>query len=220
MDGIPPLDVDALVKKNVATEYRASANLLAYIKALLCDHNTIDALALLVADRLNIDTQQGKNLDAIGVIVGQQRGVIAASGVRFFGFAPHPLANSFGRKNNPTIGGRFRKRGESLTGNKTLTDTEYRKFLKAQIFKNHARSTPDEIIRFLKLVLGEDTPVFVTNADPRPGHATIAFGRQLTLDERYLLTDTELVPTTVGVTYHYIFPLIPPLVINGLTVVV
>ncbi len=220
MVDLTPLNVAQLIKKNIATEYREAGNLRAYVRALLCDHDVLDSLLRLIADRLNVDTQEGKNLDTIGIIVGRQRGVIAASGVKFFGFAPHPLANSFGRKGNLAIGGRFRKKGESLTGNKELTDTEYRGFIKAQIFKNHARSTPDEVIQFLKLVLGADTPVFVDNATPRPGHATIAFGRQLTLNERYLITEGNLIPTTLGVTYHFDFPFVPPLVINEFTVVV
>lgn len=215
-----PLNVEKLLQDEVATEYRTSVKLLGYIAALLCDHNRLDELALLIADRLNIDTQKGRNLDVIGEIVGISRGVIAASGVKFFGFAPHPLANGFGRKGNPTIGGRFRARGEAITGSKLLSDSEYRQFIRAQIFKNHAQSTPDQIIQFLKLILGASTPVFLKNATPAPGHATISFGRILSLDEQYLLTDTALVPTTVGVTYHYEFPVIPPLVINELTVVI
>lgn len=214
MKELVPLNVATLIKKNIATEYRNSANLKAYVAALLCDHDVLDSLFMLIADRLNIDTQVGKNLDVIGEIVGTSRGVISAEGISFWGFAPHPQARSFGNKNNLAVGGRFRSKGEALTGNKTLTDTEYRRFIKAQIFKNHARSTPDELIRFLKLILGSDTPIYLRNAYPRPGHGTISFGRQLSLDERYLITETTLLPTTTGVTYHFTFPAIPPLVIN------
>lgn len=220
MKELTPLNINQLIKNEVATEYRQSQKLLGYIAALLCDHNQLDSLFMLIADRLNIDTQQGKNLDVIGEIVGISRGVISAEGIAFFGFAPHPQARSFGNKQNLSVGGRFRSKGESLTGNKTLSDAEYRRFIKAQIFKNHARSTPDELIRFLKTVLGEETPVFLSNATPGPGHGTIAFGRQLSIDERYLLTETNLLPTTVGVTYHFSFPALPPLVINELSVVV
>lgn len=220
MKELVPLYVGKLVKENIATEYRSAANLRGYILALLCDHNVLDSLFMLIADRLNIETQEGKNLDVIGEIVGQPRGVINASGVSFWGFAPHPQARSFGNKRNLAVGGRFRSPGEALTGNKTLTNVEYRRFINAKIFRNHARSTPDEVIRFLKLLLGPETPVFLRNAHPRPGHGTITFGRQLTLDERYLLTETGLVPTTTGVTYHFNYPTTPPLVINELSVVI
>lgn len=219
MKEITPLNVRKLIKENIATQYRESGNLRGYVAALLNDHDLLDSLFSLIADRLNIDTQTGKNLEVIGEIVGQSRGVISASGVSFFGFAPHPQAHSFGNRNNLAIGGRWRSRGETLTGNKMLTDTEYRRFIKAQIFKNHARSTPDELITFLKIVLGTDTPIFLSNATPRPGHGTIAFGRQLSLDERYLITGTNLLPTTTGVTYHFTFPAVPPLVINELSIV-
>lgn len=199
---ITPLNVKQLIKDEIATEYRAAENLKGYVAALLCDHDVLDSLFVLIADRLNIDTQEGVNLDRIGKLVGQERGVINASGVAFFGFAPHPQAKSFGDPNDPAIGGRFRAPGEALTGNKTLTDPEYRIFIRARIFKNHARSTPDELITFLKLILGSDTPVYVQTARPRPGHGWIAFGRPLTLNEQYLLTGTDIVPRTTGVTYN------------------
>lgn len=202
MKDITPLNVADLIAENIATQYRASTNLIAYVQALLCDHNTLDSLLILIADRLNIDTQEGVNLDRIGEIVGQPRTTIEASGIAFFGFAPHPQAHGFGSPFDPAVGGRFRGPGEPLTGNKRLDDIEYRVFIRAKIFKNHARSTPDELITFLKLIFGATTPVYVENARPRPGHALISFGRQLNLNEQYLLTGTDILPQTTGVTYH------------------
>lgn len=198
---LKPLDVKQLIKDKIATEYRAAENLKGYVAALLCDHDVIDSLFALIADRLNIDTQEGVNLDRIGKLVGQPRGVINASDVAFFGFAPHPQAKSFGDPLDPSVGGRFRSPGEPLTGNKPLNDEEYRVFIRARIFKNHARSTPDELIRFLKLILGADMPVYLQTARPRAGHGWIAFGRRLTLNEQYLLTGTDIMPRTLGVTY-------------------
>lgn len=202
MNELTPLNIDALIAKEIATEYRASGNLIGYVRALLCDHDFIDSLALLIADRLNIDTQEGVNLDRIGEIVGQPRVTIEASGVAFFGFAPHPQARSFGDPSDPSVGGRFRAPGEPITGNKRLNDEEYRVFIRAKIFKNHARSTPDELILFFKLIFGDDMVVYLENATPRPGHATISFGRRLSLNEQYLLTGTDIPPMTTGVTYH------------------
>lgn len=199
---IKPFKVQELINAEIATEYRASTNLRRYVAALLCDHDVLDGLFLLIADRLNIDTQVGKNLDRIGKLVGQERGVISASDVAFFGFLPHPQAKSFGSPTDTGVGGRFRAPGEPLTGNKPLLDEEYRIFIRARIFKNHARSLPDEIIRFLKLILGENTPIYLQTGRPRPGHGWIAFGRRLNLNEQYLLTGTDIIPNTVGVTYH------------------
>jgi Protein of unknown function (DUF2612). len=198
---LKPLNVTQLIKDEIATEYRAATNLKGYVGALLCDHDVIDSLFVLIADRLNIDTQEGKNLDRIGKLVGQERGIVDAANIAFFGFAPHPQAKSFGSPFDPAVGGRFRSPGEPLTGNKPLTDPEYRIFIQARIFKNHARSTPDELITFLKLILGNDTPVYVQTAKPRAGHGWIAFGRRLTLNEQYLLTGADIMPRTTGVTY-------------------
>lgn len=199
---IAPVDFDKLLSEEVATEYSESERLMGYIKALLCDHSLLDGVFLTLLQRLDIDKMSGINLDVIGAIVGQPRTVIAASGVVFFGFSPDPQANSFGDPNNPTVGGRLRAPGESLTGNKRLIDSEYRVFIRARIAKNHVASTPDAVISGIKFILNDDTPVYVTTAYPRPGHGRIMLGRVLNLNEQYLLTEGDLMPVTAGVTYH------------------
>jgi hypothetical protein len=219
MNELTPLNVEALIKKNIATEYRESNNLRRYVAALLCDHDVLDAIFVAIADRLNIETQEGVNLDRIGKIVGQSRNVAQPVLTKFFGFAPHPQAAGFGDPDNPAVGGRFRSPGEALTYNRVLDDVTYRQYIKARIFRNHAHSTPDELITLLKLLLGEDTAVRLTNAVPRPGHGQIFIEKRLNAEERFTITGAGLIPNTVGVTYHYGFATEFPLVLNGLAFV-
>lgn len=202
MDELTPIDYGQLVDENIATEWSEAERLRGYIDALLADHALLDAIFLQLGDRLDIDKMRGVNLDVIGRIVGQTRTVIDASGVPFFGFAPHPQAFGFGDPNNPAVGGRFRAPGEPLTGNKRLIDSEYRTFLKARIIKNHSQSLGDDVIKMFKFLLGENVDIYVTTARPRPGHGWIGIGRLLSISESYLLSSTDLVPRTTGVTYH------------------
>lgn len=197
-----PVNFSKLLADNIATEYSEAPALNGYIKALLSDHELIDRVFLQLAARLDIDAMEGVNLDVIGRIVGQSRTIIDAAGVPFFGFQGHPQANSFGDPNNPSIGGRWRAPGEPLSGNKRLIDPEYRVFLKARIIRNHSRSIGDDVIGMFKFLLGQDVPIYVTSARPRPGHGWIGIGRRLTLSESYLISSTDLIPRTTAVTYH------------------
>lgn len=219
MKDIVPFDLQELIKQNIATEYRESTNLRGYVAALLCDHNVLDAIFILIADRLNIDTQEGVNLDRIGKIVGQSRNVAQPVTTKFFGFSPHPQAAGFGDPDNPALGGRFRSPGEALTYNRVLDDATYRQYIRARIFRNHARSSPDELITLLKLLLGGDAAIRVTNAAPRPGHGQIFVEKRLSAEERFTITGAGLVPNTVGVTYHFDFATEFPVVLNGLAFV-
>jgi len=219
MKELTPLNTEKLIKDNIATEYRYSENLKRYVHALLCDHDVLDAIFMAIADRLNLDTQKGVNLDRIGEIVGQSRNVVMPRPIKFFGFSPHPQAEPLGDPDNPLIGGRFRSPGEALTYNKALDDDTYVQFIKSKIFRNHARSTPDELITLLKLLLGADTAIQLKTASPRPGHGHVYIEKRLSPEERYIVNGTDLVPNTVGVTYHYEFMPPPPVVINQFVVV-
>lgn len=202
MKEVAPLDHEALVDKHIATEYSETVRLRGYIKALLAGHTLLDQVFNELGLRLDIDAMRGANLDVIGRIVGQPRIVIDASGVPFFGFLGHPQAYGFGSPADPSLGGRFRAPGEPLTGNKRLIDSDYRTFIKARIIRNHSKSLGDDVIEMFKFLLGQDTPIYVTSARPRPGHGWIGIGRRLTAGEAYLMANTDLIPTTLGVTYH------------------
>ena len=100
-----------------------------------------------------------------------------------------------------------------------LDDATYRQYIRARIFRNHAHSTPDELIILLKLLLGSDAGIQLTNASPRPGHGKIFVEKRLTLEERFTIAGANLVPNTVGVTYHFDFAVEFPIVLNELAFV-
>lgn len=132
-----------------------------------------DAIRQLMQDR-SIDTAVGKQLDIIGDIVGQPRDLTDVSELDWFGFDGAQGANSYGTTLDTMTGGFYYDVNESLLGNLTLTDDQYRVLIKAKIMKNTTSSTPEDVIAFLKYVLGvrdvliasdniDDTVIFVTD---------------------------------------------------------
>ena len=115
--------------------------------------NVQDAIRQLMQDR-SIDTAVGKQLDIIGDIVGQPRQLTDVVALDWFGFDGAQGANSYGSTLDTTTGGYYYDVNESLLGTLTLTDEQYRVFIKAKIMKNTTSSTPEDVIAFLKYVLG------------------------------------------------------------------
>lgn len=195
------IDHKALAISRLATQFRESANLIAYIKALLNEANTLEDVHCSLIERRTIDTATGVNLDIIGAIVGQSREQIDAEIFHYFGFSPHPQANSFGSSSDPSVGGRWRKSGESITGIRLLTDEEYRVFIRARITRNYTSVTAQEVIDALQFIF-EDLPVLLVQS----GIAAyqLSFGRELTLNEIAILKDTDIIPRPAGVQVSYV----------------
>lgn len=102
----------------------------------------------------SIDTAVGKQLDIIGDIVGQPRVLINIETLPFFGFLGNPLAQSWGDKGRPDVGGYWWDGTKPRTSNQELNDEQYRVFIKAKILKNRTRGTPEDIIEFIQYVFG------------------------------------------------------------------
>lgn len=99
----------------------------------------------------SIDTAEGAQLDIIGNIVGQDRSLPGADLRDFFGFLGALGANSFGELGS-SEGGIFYSLGDDLGEDVRLTDNQYRTLIKAKIFKNSFRSTPEELITALNQI--------------------------------------------------------------------
>lgn len=198
------VDHDALVEREIATEYSAS-NLVGHIKALLEGHTELDQVMVELSTLLDIDAPTAEYdwvLDLIGRIVGQPRTLVDASEVVFFGLAGDLRANSFGTVLDASVGGRWRELDEPLTGFRQLNNEEYKTFIRARIAKNHSRSRPEDVIALFKFIFKTDL-IIVDTAMPRPGHGRVVIGRTITLNERALLLNNDILPRTAGVTYNY-----------------
>lgn len=194
------IDHKSLAESRLATEFKESEKLISYIKALLLEADSLESVyQSLLTDRW-IDTAKGINLDIIGSIVGQPRDIIAAELFGYFGFAVNLESGSFGSINDVSVGSRFRELGESISGNRSLSDEEYRIWIRARVAKNKTSSTPEDIISQLQLIFGTTQILFIDGDT----EYNISIGRPLTGDEKSILLNFDIIPKTSGVRANYI----------------
>jgi len=187
-----------LAESRVVTQFKES-NLIDYIKALLVEADTLEQVfQSLLTDRW-IDTAQGVQLDILGAIVGQPRELVDAAILSYFGFFPNSGSSSFGSTLDPSIGGRFRSKDESTTGNRELSDNEYKVYIRARIIKNSIIPTLPETLSFFKFLFDVDHIVIIDSNM----HYTVQIGRILTPNEKAFLINTDLVPKVAGVGVGY-----------------
>lgn len=156
----------------------------------------------------SVDTAQGAQLDIIGDIVGQDRVLIEADIFQYFGFQGSPEAQPFGDLRQENFGGYFYSLGDSVGGNIRLNDDLYRLFIRAKIFKNSFRATPEEFITAINYIF--QTPITAISHDGE-GVAIVFFGRELSTLEKTLINyifsgenyPVRLLPKTVGVRLEF-----------------
>ena len=194
------IDHKQLAVSRLATQYRESTNLINYIKSLLVEANNLEEVFHSLLEDRWIDTATGTTLDILGSIVGQSREFVDAEIFDYFGFADNPQAQSFGSVSDSSLGGRFIYVGEATTGTRQLNDDEYRLFIKARITKNSTSSTPEEIIAQIRYIF--DSPlVLLLDGNAR---YEVSISRRLSLNEKSILFNTDIIPKTVGVQATYL----------------
>lgn len=198
---IEKINHEELAISRLATQFKEAVNLIAYLKALVSESDVLEQVFCDLIEKRTIDTATKVNLDIIGSIVGQSRVFIDAEIFHYFGFAPHPQSNSFGDLDDPGVGGRWRKIGESTTGIRYLTDEEYRLFIRARILRNYTRSTIQDIVTSIRFIFDD---IFVVLRQQGIAAYTLSFGRPLTLNEKAILQYTDIVPETAGVQVSYV----------------
>lgn len=194
------IDHKELAISRLATQYRESTNLISYIQTLLLEANTLEQVFCDLLEKRWIDTAEGINLDILGSIVGQSRVFIDAEIFEYFGFADNPVAQSFGSVDDVSVGGRFITIGEPTTGLRELSDDEYRTFIRARIARNSTSSTPEDIISQIRFIFDSPLVLFVDGNT----QYTISIGRKLSLNEKAILTNTDIIPKTAGVNGVYV----------------
>lgn len=195
-----PINHKELAESRLATQYRESVNLIGYIKALLSEADTLEQVFRDIISKRYLENATGVQLDILGSLVGQSRILVDATLLSYFGFDPDPSAQSFGDLNNVEIGGRFRGVGEPTTGNRSLTDTEYRLYIKARVIKNSITPTVQSVTDFIKFLFGVDEAIVI---DGNMSY-TVQIGRILDANEKAFLLNTDLVPKVAAVSVNYI----------------
>lgn len=203
---IPPFDTPDYLREaqgRVTEQFRESDIFKRYLETLVDGYDDIlKCLEDLVSLR-SLSTAEGVQLDMIGEIVGQPRVLVEVDLYQYFGFQGALNAESLGDLNSP-LGGVFYNLGDILGGNRSLTDEQYRMFIRAKIFKNSFTATPEEFITAVNQIFQTES-TFISLDEG--GHAVVYFGRELSSFERVLINyvftggdyPVRLIPKTVGV---------------------
>ncbi len=154
MSEISEIDYTATALSRITQQYKDKPKYVALVQGLaaLVEDN-LETPAANLFDVLDIEKMGGDNLDVIGRIVGQSRVLIDYDQLEFFGFDGATNAGTFGSVHDTNIGERFVSVFEDAAGEKTLSDPEYRTFIKARILKNYSDGTAEDLIESIKALL-------------------------------------------------------------------
>lgn len=100
---------------------------------------------------LDIDKSEGKNLDIIGKLVGEDRNLVNFIEGSYFGFIGARLSEAY------DVGYWYSLYKNKYGTLRTLTDEEYRRVLKARVIKNSSDSGRDSLLQVLNLLLGNNS---------------------------------------------------------------
>jgi len=164
-----------------------------------------------------IDLATGAQLDNIGEIVGYPREAIVRDFQKFFGFAGHPNAGTFGSVSNPAVGSPWYSLGQRIATYSNMTDDEYRFVLKAKIIKNYSFGTAEDLIAACNVLFNEKCRII----EKGNANIEIVVPRTLTDEEKGLIFNPAiggtLLPIPICVGYQVIESLehgVPSLVLD------
>lgn len=197
---IDKINHEELAISRLATQFKKSTNLINYIKALLVEANTLEQVFYDLLEKRWIETAEGAQLDILGAIVGQSREFIDAEIFEYFGFFDNVQAQSLGSVSDASLGGRFKFIDEVTTGIRQLNDDEYRPFIRGRIARNGSSSTPEDIIAQIRYIFDSPLVLFVDGDT----FYEVNIGRKLSLNEKAILSSTNIIPKTTGVSVGYV----------------
>jgi hypothetical protein len=190
------IDHTELALSRVATEYRASTKFLAFLQALMGQAQEIETVLRQVETIADIDASVGVQLDNIGEIVGISRYVKLSLPVAFFAFFGQPSGRGMGDEDLADLGGRFRDENEPSFSSSTLSDAQYRLFLRARIARNHTKGTIESVMAALQYIFDTQAVILRDNNDMS---FDISIGKRLDFTEQTLLYLLEIIPKPAGV---------------------
>lgn len=201
-------DYTEINRSRVTEQFKISRNVDRLIQIWTQGNQEIQEVLIEMIHLLDVDVAIGAQLDMIGEIVGQPRELSDIDTTQYFGFEEDPSAKQFGSINNEK-GGIWYKLGDPLSGTVLLSDSLYRKFIKAKIIGNNSGGAPEEIITATQNLFNVERVEIVEtgnanitlNIDSRPWNdpdSTVFPG----LDETTIAD--RLLPIPMGVKVSYI----------------
>lgn len=132
----------ALMERLLLLQYQKSPNLKEYFSAFISEVDLLFYEIENVYLGRFIEWAEGEQLDVIGEILGETRGL--GLPITFFGFTDDGLntanAGSLADIANPSGGGIFRSDGQKDTNNVELSDLSFRRLLLAKAYLTNKRS--------------------------------------------------------------------------------
>jgi len=191
-----------LAQSRLITQYTESTNLIGYLRALVSEADVLEQALCDLNDGRTIDTATGAVLDILGELVGQSRLYLLGNEVTYFGYAgAGPNIDGYGDTNNITLGARYLDLFEFQGDPSLQSDPEYRLYIRARIAKNNSKGTINSIISQL-LFLFDAELILLTEGTEASFSVAIGTPVPLTIDQRRLITDTDLLPKPAGVRFE------------------
>lgn len=199
-------------RERVTQQFKEKPNIDNVLRIWLDGQQELEETFLDIETIKDIDDSSGKQLDNIGVIIGQPRELVDIAATGFFGFQSDPGAQPFGSSDNEH-GGLYYSLGDPESGTIGLTDGLYKIFLRSKIIQNNAGTNPEEVIETVKAIFGVDTVEYFEGSgvdENEPAVFTLNIGRDwndadLTafpgLDETQVAD--RLIPKPAGVRIEY-----------------
>ena len=158
MQDIPPVDFMAEYYENQPSLYRESENLHRVLQAIFDVYSVQqDKLLWLSENILDVDKATGFHLDFIGGLVGQPRFLTDFSAEYYFGFKDAYRSETFGTPTDVTMGGFWNSRSHFNTAtSRRLSDSEYRRLIKARVIFNNSNCTANDLIEVANLITSRD----------------------------------------------------------------
>lgn len=157
-----------------------------------------------IQQQRSIDTAVGAQLDVIGDIVGQPRGLIFSTIFKYFGFLGAVSGDKYGSLTDPTVGSPWYSIDGPSGISREPSDEEYRLIIKAKIIKNRTLSRSEDVIAAYQFLFKTGK---ITIDQLGPASVRVGIGKILSTVERGLLFNLggtgNLLPKTAGVNYSY-----------------
>lgn len=145
-------DYKAIALSRLTDRHRSDEAFISVLDTLVDLKETRQKEILQISENfLDIDKSEGKNLDIIGRLIGEERTLVNFIDKSYFGFLGARLAESYDVGYWYSL---YRNRYGTL---RTLTDDEYRRVLKARIIKNSSDNGRNSLLEVINILTGNES---------------------------------------------------------------
>lgn len=194
----PEVDVVERGLSRLLLQFQDSPVLTDTLRNLSAEVQVLSSATAVTMEERTIYDGDGVQLDGIGHIIGRPRSVIEGKYAHYFGFLNTP--NGVGFEEGPFWNG-----SDLLVETGYLDDEEYRQYLVAQIYKNHAvGGTHEDFVKVFKAIFGPATKIMSRNLGK--ADAKIYIGHDFAPEDRLLVKVSEknrLLPEAATIRIEY-----------------